>query len=172
MPRFLERDEAEREPPCAKYPWDGVRNVRPFAKLRDGRRRRGVLMPVPNAPVPHLPILRWGQPYRSVDVATAVHFRTREPFVEVSQANLGLIRRDLLEQAERARGAGRRFRTRELVAMVEARRRAVPERRRCRSIRRAASTQTPQRLRRAGLGDDRHAARPSCAATCSRCTAC
>jgi len=33
MPRFLERDEAEREPPCEQYPWDGVRNVRPFAKL-------------------------------------------------------------------------------------------------------------------------------------------
>jgi phenylacetate-coenzyme A ligase PaaK-like adenylate-forming protein len=31
MPRFLERDEAEREPPCEKYPWDGVRNVRPFS---------------------------------------------------------------------------------------------------------------------------------------------
>jgi hypothetical protein len=30
MPRFLERDEAEREPPCEPYPWDGVRNVRPF----------------------------------------------------------------------------------------------------------------------------------------------
>jgi hypothetical protein len=33
MPRFLERDEAEREPPCPEYPWDGVRNVRPFARL-------------------------------------------------------------------------------------------------------------------------------------------
>lgn len=33
MPRFLERDEAERERPCAKYPWDGVRNVRPFSRL-------------------------------------------------------------------------------------------------------------------------------------------
>jgi len=33
MPRFLERDQAEREPPCDLYPWDGVRNVRPFAKL-------------------------------------------------------------------------------------------------------------------------------------------
>jgi hypothetical protein len=33
MPRFLERDEAEREPPCALYPWDGVRNVRPFSGL-------------------------------------------------------------------------------------------------------------------------------------------
>ncbi|MCI0662318.1 MAG: hypothetical protein L0220_14705 [Acidobacteria bacterium] len=34
MPRFLERDEAEREPPCEKYPWDGVRNVRPFSGLQ------------------------------------------------------------------------------------------------------------------------------------------
>ncbi len=33
MPRFLERDQAEREPPCELYPWDGVRNVRPFAGL-------------------------------------------------------------------------------------------------------------------------------------------
>jgi hypothetical protein len=33
MPRFLERDEAEREPPTKKYPWDGVRNVRPFKEL-------------------------------------------------------------------------------------------------------------------------------------------
>jgi hypothetical protein len=33
MPRFLERDQCEREAPCAQYPWDGVRNVRPFAKL-------------------------------------------------------------------------------------------------------------------------------------------
>lgn len=31
VPRFLERDEAERTPPCDKYPWDGVANVRPFS---------------------------------------------------------------------------------------------------------------------------------------------
>ena len=52
VPRFLERDSAEREPPCAKYPWDGVRNVRPFAKLGTVGRRRGVLMPAPNARCP------------------------------------------------------------------------------------------------------------------------
>jgi phenylacetate-coenzyme A ligase PaaK-like adenylate-forming protein len=34
MPRFLERDEAEREKPCALYPWDGVRNVRPFSRFQ------------------------------------------------------------------------------------------------------------------------------------------
>jgi hypothetical protein len=33
MPRFLERDEAERERPCRQYPWDGVRNVRPFSRF-------------------------------------------------------------------------------------------------------------------------------------------
>jgi phenylacetate-coenzyme A ligase PaaK-like adenylate-forming protein len=34
MPRFLERDEAEREAPCDLYPWDGARNVRPFSRLQ------------------------------------------------------------------------------------------------------------------------------------------
>ena len=34
MPRFLERDEAEREPPCELYPWDGVKNVRPFSRFQ------------------------------------------------------------------------------------------------------------------------------------------
>lgn len=33
MPRFLERDECERERPHALYPWDGVRNVRPFSRF-------------------------------------------------------------------------------------------------------------------------------------------
>src|SRR5262245_51264892 len=48
----------------------------------------------------HLPILRWGRPYRSVTTVVTPHFRTREPFVEMSQANVGLISRDLLQQAE------------------------------------------------------------------------
>jgi phenylacetate-coenzyme A ligase PaaK-like adenylate-forming protein len=30
MPRFLERDEGEREPPFEKCPWDGISGVRPF----------------------------------------------------------------------------------------------------------------------------------------------
>ena len=34
MPRFLERDESEREPPYEPYAWDGVRNVRPFSKFQ------------------------------------------------------------------------------------------------------------------------------------------
>ena len=43
----------------------------------------------------HLPILRQGVPYKSLDVVRVPHHRTREPFVEISQANAGLIRRDL-----------------------------------------------------------------------------
>lgn len=46
----------------------------------------------------HLPLLRKGEPYKSLDVARLLHHRTREPFVEISQANNGLIRRDLLDQ--------------------------------------------------------------------------
>jgi phenylacetate-coenzyme A ligase PaaK-like adenylate-forming protein len=30
VPRFLERDEAEREPPWERFPWDGVSGVRPY----------------------------------------------------------------------------------------------------------------------------------------------
>jgi acyl-CoA reductase-like NAD-dependent aldehyde dehydrogenase len=46
----------------------------------------------------HIPILRKGLPYRSVDVKRTAHYRDGQPFVEISQANAGLIRRDLLEQ--------------------------------------------------------------------------
>jgi hypothetical protein len=65
----------------------------------------------------HLPILRHGVPYRSVDVATVVHHRTRQPFVQVSQANAGLIRRDLLEQ-DAVRGQLAAIPARDLVAMA------------------------------------------------------
>ena len=33
MPRFLERDQGEREAPSAGFPYDGVRNVRPFSEM-------------------------------------------------------------------------------------------------------------------------------------------
>ena len=46
----------------------------------------------------HIPLLRRGRPYQSLDVAKAPHYATGEPFVEISHANVGLIRRDLLEQ--------------------------------------------------------------------------
>jgi acyl-CoA reductase-like NAD-dependent aldehyde dehydrogenase len=46
----------------------------------------------------HIPILRQGEPYKSLDVARVPHHETRELFVEISQANNGLIRRDLRDQ--------------------------------------------------------------------------
>lgn len=46
----------------------------------------------------HIPIIRKGEPYKSLDIARVPHHRTREPFVEISQANSGLIRRDLRDQ--------------------------------------------------------------------------
>src|SRR5260370_29905848 len=55
----------------------------------------------------HIPLLRHGKPYRSLDFVRVPHYRTREPFVEISQANVGLIRRDLLDLDDvRARLAG------------------------------------------------------------------
>ena len=35
MPRFLERDEAERAKPIHSYPWDGVENLRLFSELQE-----------------------------------------------------------------------------------------------------------------------------------------
>src|SRR5215813_12730093 len=61
-----------------------------------------------------VPILRKGEPYTSLDVVRVPHHRTREPFCEISQANAGLIRRDLLDQAS-ARRALTKFSTAELV---------------------------------------------------------
>src|SRR5438132_4115340 len=50
----------------------------------------------------HLPVLRWGQPYTSLDVDPVVHFATGEPIANVSRANGGLIQRDM-RKAARAR---------------------------------------------------------------------
>jgi acyl-CoA reductase-like NAD-dependent aldehyde dehydrogenase len=46
----------------------------------------------------HIPILRRGRPYHSADVGRLAHYRTKKPVAEISQANPGLIRRDLLRQ--------------------------------------------------------------------------
>ena len=64
----------------------------------------------------HIPLLRRGRPYRSLDTVRTPHYRTGEPFVEISQANVGLIRRDLLDQ-EMARGILAGFTSQELFAM-------------------------------------------------------
>jgi len=50
----------------------------------------------------HIPVLRWGQPYTSIDVDLVAHFATGEPIASVSRANGGLIQRDM-RKAARAR---------------------------------------------------------------------
>ena len=65
----------------------------------------------------HVPILRWGEPYKSLDVDTVNHFATGEPLAEVSQANAGLIDRDLRKVGQ-ARKALREFSCADLIAMV------------------------------------------------------
>ena len=62
----------------------------------------------------HIPLIRKGEPYKSLDVARVPHHRTRELFVEISQANVGLIRRDLLDQST-GREKLMQFSTAELV---------------------------------------------------------
>ncbi len=50
----------------------------------------------------NIPILRWGQPYTSVEQDHVIHFLTGELLANVSQANAGLLGRDM-RQAQRAR---------------------------------------------------------------------
>jgi Aldehyde dehydrogenase family len=65
-----------------------------ICNLKSGIRQRNQSIDMIN-----VPILRHGEPYTSLDVAVASHYQTREPFVSVSQANPGLIRRDLRDQS-------------------------------------------------------------------------
>ena len=47
----------------------------------------------------HIPILRAGRSYRSLNTIHVSHIKTGEPLVEVSQANRGLIAKDLVDIA-------------------------------------------------------------------------
>ena len=66
----------------------------------------------------HFPVLRWGELYRSLDVTPVAHFATGEPVAEVSQANAGLIARDM-RKAQRARDVLREIPCAELVRMIQ-----------------------------------------------------
>ena len=67
----------------------------------------------------HFPILRWGQPYTSLEVSKVEHFATGEPVAEVSQANPGIVARDLRKGADRARNVLREIPCAELLAMIK-----------------------------------------------------
>ncbi len=65
----------------------------------------------------HLPVLRWGQPYTSLEVDRIVHFETGEPIATVCRANGGLIQRDM-RKAQRARDVLLEIPIDELIARV------------------------------------------------------
>ena len=47
-----------------------------------------------------IPILRWGQPYTSMEVDELTHFVTGEPVARISRANGGLVQRDMRKAQE------------------------------------------------------------------------
>ena len=63
----------------------------------------------------HLPVLRWGAPYDSLEKDEVVHFSTGEPIATVSRANGGLIQRDM-RKAQRARDVLREIPIEDLIA--------------------------------------------------------
>jgi acyl-CoA reductase-like NAD-dependent aldehyde dehydrogenase len=65
----------------------------------------------------NLPVLRWGQPYTSMDVDQVLHFSTGEPIANVSRANGGLIQRDM-RRAARARDVLREIPIPDLIERV------------------------------------------------------
>jgi acyl-CoA reductase-like NAD-dependent aldehyde dehydrogenase len=65
----------------------------------------------------HLPILRWGSPYQSMEVSEVVHFATGEPIATYGRANGGLIMRDM-RHAARARDVLRAVPIDDLIQMV------------------------------------------------------
>ena len=45
-----------------------------------------------------IPLIRWGQPYDSLEKDSVVHFETGEELAQVSQANAGMVQRDMRKQ--------------------------------------------------------------------------
>jgi acyl-CoA reductase-like NAD-dependent aldehyde dehydrogenase len=66
----------------------------------------------------HIPVLRWGEPYKSLEADKVVHFATGEVLAEVSRANGGLIERDM-RLAKRARDVLREIPIAELLKMMK-----------------------------------------------------
>src|ERR1700682_1813273 len=66
----------------------------------------------------NIPILRWGQPYTSLETEDVVHFISGETLARVSQANTGLLGRDM-RLAERARHVLTEIPVTDLIAMMK-----------------------------------------------------
>ena len=66
----------------------------------------------------NIPVLRWGKPYDSLEIDEVVHFATGEPIANVSQANGGIIQRDM-RRASTARDVLREIPCSELIERVK-----------------------------------------------------
>jgi acyl-CoA reductase-like NAD-dependent aldehyde dehydrogenase len=66
----------------------------------------------------HIPVSRWGEPYKSLDIDKVVHFATGEVLAEVSRANGGLVERDM-RHAQRARNVLREIPIKELLGIIK-----------------------------------------------------
>jgi acyl-CoA reductase-like NAD-dependent aldehyde dehydrogenase len=66
--------------------------------------------------LPHLPALRRGKPYESLDKIEVLNHRTGEPMAAVSQVNAGILRKDLGRIGE-ARAALKKFTVAELIEL-------------------------------------------------------
>ncbi len=53
----------------------------------------------------NLPVLRWGQPYDSLEKDQVAHFITGDPIATVGQANGALVERDMRSAKNAAPGA-------------------------------------------------------------------
>ena len=66
----------------------------------------------------NIPVLRWGEPYESLETNEVIHHRTGEVLATVGQANPGLLARDM-RKANRAREALREIPIKDLVEMMK-----------------------------------------------------
>jgi hypothetical protein len=64
-----------------------------------------------------IPVIRWGQPYESLESSEVIHFETGEPIARIGQAGGGIVTRDL-RNAYKAREVLRQFSCEELIERV------------------------------------------------------
>ena len=62
----------------------------------------------------NVPVIRWGEPYESLEKSEVIHFETGEAIASVSQANGGIIQRDA-RKAQKARDVLRDFTCADLI---------------------------------------------------------
>ena len=187
MPRFLERDEAEREPPCRQYPWDGVRNVRPFSRFGTTV-VEGVTTSLNRTP--NQIAWNWGRLALSwsedMTMTSSSDPPSGRPLPEprrrprAAPPHARAVRRDQPGQRrpdsprsarERAGGGARALARLPVDALIDMCAQAADHFSHD-TLPLGDGEQSPRRLRRAGVGDHRHAARRWCAATCSKSPAC